>query len=193
MSELKKSTDIEDLSRIENLKELVSAAVEFEQSSEETKLADFLEKVNLVSDIDNFDESADSVVLMTLHSAKGLEFPVVFMAGMEEGLFPHRRSMNDPEELEEERRLCYVGMTRAREVLYLTYAQQRMLMGNIERSERSRFVREIPKDLIAQKPVSVGGSGLWQSARRSLPGDGRLPPARWAADDHREAREQRGR
>jgi DNA helicase II / ATP-dependent DNA helicase PcrA len=147
MSELKKSNDIEDQSRIENLKELVSAAVDFEQTSEETTLADFLEKVTLVSDIDNFDQSADSVVLMTLHSAKGLEFPVVFMAGMENGIFPGKAALNDDREMQESRRLCYVGITRAKEKLYMTSAEIRRVFGRTEAHTPSDFLNEVPGNL----------------------------------------------
>jgi DNA helicase II / ATP-dependent DNA helicase PcrA len=147
MSELKKSNDIEDQSRIENLKELVSAAVDFEQTSEETTLADFLEKVTLVSDIDNFDQSADSVVLMTLHSAKGLEFPVVFMVGMENGIFPGKAALNDDREMQESRRLCYVGITRAKEKLYMTSAEIRRVFGRTEAHTPSDFLNEVPGNL----------------------------------------------
>ena len=97
---------------------------------------------------DGADRSADAVTFMTLHNAKGLEFPVVFMVGLEEGLFPHSNSMLDPAELEEERRLCYVGMTRARERLYLTYAQSRLLYGGLQMNAPSRFLSEIPEELI---------------------------------------------
>jgi DNA helicase-2/ATP-dependent DNA helicase PcrA len=162
MSELKKSTDIEDLSRIENLKELVSAAVDFEQSNEEKSLGDFLEKVTLVSDVDNFDENADSVVLMTLHSAKGLEFPVVFMVGMENGIFPGKGALNDEREMQESRRLCYVGITRAKEKLYLTAAEIRRVFGRTEAHTPSDFLNEIPgtlKEYVGGRAYSKGNSG----------------------------------
>jgi DNA helicase-2/ATP-dependent DNA helicase PcrA len=128
--------------RWENVEELKSVAERSES------LDDFLEKVSLVSDIDNYDLKADAVTLMTLHNAKGLEFPVVFMVGMEEGLFPHARSMMDPQELEEERRLCYVGMTRAQKRLYLTWAETRMIYGAVQTSQPSRFLGDIPEDLV---------------------------------------------
>jgi DNA helicase-2/ATP-dependent DNA helicase PcrA len=128
--------------RFENIEELKSVATKFKT------LEDFLENVALVSDTDNYDQSADAVTLMTLHNAKGLEFPVVFMVGMEEGLFPHINSMMEPQELEEERRLCYVGMTRAKKRLYLTCATSRMLYGAIQSNPPSRFVSEIPEELI---------------------------------------------
>lgn len=147
LNELKNSKDIEDQSRIENLKELVSAAVDFQHSSEETSLSDFLETVTLFSDIDNFDENADSVVLMTLHSAKGLEFPVVFMVGMENGIFPGMSSLNDEGEMQESRRLCYVGITRAKEKLYMTSAEVRRVFGRTVAYSQSDFLNEVPGNL----------------------------------------------
>ena len=122
VEELKKSNAPEDVSRIENLKELVSAAVEFEKNNEDKSLAAFLELNTLNSDVDNYDEDADAVVLMTVHSAKGLEFPVVYMVGMENGIFPGTASFDSQTEMEESRRLCYVGITRAKEMLYMTHA-----------------------------------------------------------------------
>ncbi len=151
---------IEAQSRLENLDEFMSVVKEYENSTEEPSLADFLENISLISDIDNYDEEQSAVVLMTIHSAKGLEFPVVFIAGMEEGLFPGTRSMVDEEELEEERRLCYVAITRAKEVLYLTKAQARMLFGQTSYPPPSRFVKEIPDELImsfgAKKKKTAG-------------------------------------
>jgi DNA helicase II / ATP-dependent DNA helicase PcrA len=183
MSELKKSTDIEDQSRIENLKELVSAAVDFEQNNEEKSLADFLEKVTLVSDVDNFDQEADSVVLMTLHSAKGLEFPVVFMVGMENGVFPGKGALNDDREMQESRRLCYVGITRAKEKLYMTAAEIRRVFGRTEAHTPSDFLSEIPgmlKEYVggrAYSQSSGGNSGM--PARGSVSGlFGNSGPAR---------------
>ncbi len=128
--------------RFENINELKSVAQKAQS------LEEFLENVALVADIDSYDKSAEAVTFMTLHNAKGLEFPVVFMIGLEEGLFPHSNSMLDPSELEEERRLCYVGMTRARERLYLTYTQSRLLYGGLQMNAPSRFLSEIPEDLI---------------------------------------------
>lgn len=150
---LKRDKSMQAEARLENVKELLSVAEEFEKVEGDHSLRSFLEQVTLVSDIDSYDESASAVTLMTLHSAKGLEFPVVFMVGMEEGLFPHQRSMNSPSELEEERRLCYVGMTRAREELHFSYAQIRTFMGMTQRHDKSRFLREIPQHLVSQ----VGG------------------------------------
>jgi len=127
--------------RYENVSELKSVA------SRSENLESFLENVALVSDIDNYDRSSDAVTLMTLHNAKGLEFPIVFMVGLEEGLFPHARSMMEPMEMEEERRLCYVGMTRAQKRLYLTYAQSRMIYGAFQSNQPSRFLSDIPEEL----------------------------------------------
>ena len=134
-------------SRLENLKELVSAAVEAEQRGE--TVSDFLDHAALVSDADQVDERAP-VNLLTLHNAKGLEFPVVFLAGLEEGLFPHSRSLEDPSMMEEERRLCYVGMTRAEKRLYLTWARARRRFGSYElqRGIKSRFLQEVPEELL---------------------------------------------
>lgn len=125
--------------RIENIRELASVAQEFQNLG----LAGFLEEVALISDLDAVDADSDAVTLMTLHAAKGLEFPVVFMVGLEEGIFPHSRAFYDNSELEEERRLCYVGMTRAREELYLTHASSRMLYGAVQHNPPSRFLAEI--------------------------------------------------
>ncbi|MGE4284404.1 MAG: DNA helicase PcrA [Clostridia bacterium] len=145
---LEKEESVEAQTRIENLKEFLSIVLEFEAGSEEKTMEAFLEQVSLVSDIDNYDEEQDAVVLMTLHSAKGLEFPIVFLCGMEEGIFPGYRSSASEEELEEERRLCYVGITRAQEELNLTHAFQRTLFGSTMYNGLSRFVKEIPAEFI---------------------------------------------
>lgn len=130
----------ESRTRIENIQEFISVASEFEKISEDKPtLEDFLAHISLVADIDDTEEVGQRVVLMTLHSAKGLEFPVVFMTGLEEGIFPSYRSSMDEMELEEERRLCYVGMTRAREELYITNAKRRMLFGSTSYNNESRF------------------------------------------------------
>jgi DNA helicase-2/ATP-dependent DNA helicase PcrA len=147
IDKLKDLKDAESVSRIENLKELVSAAVEFESTSEDKSLSAFLEKVTLVSDIDNFDEDADSVVIMTVHSAKGLEFPVVFMVGMENGIFPGSQSLENSAEMEESRRLCYVGITRAKERLYMTSAESRRVFGRMVSYSQSEFLSEISSSL----------------------------------------------
>ena len=148
LAELKEENTVEAETRIENIKELISGAMEFEAQSEEKGLEAYLANVSLVSDIDSMEGEKDYVALMTLHSAKGLEFPVVFMAGMEEGVFPGFRSMGDDNELEEERRLCYVGMTRARERLYMTSTFSRTLFGNTTYNKASRFIKEIPAEFI---------------------------------------------
>lgn len=155
LDELKKSDDLQDETRIENLKELVSAAVDFENNSEDKSLAAFLEKTALVADVDNYDENSDSVVMMTVHSAKGLEFPVVFMVGMENGIFPGAASLNDEREMEESRRLAYVGITRAKEHLYMTSAQTRKVFGKTVGYAESDFVLEIPKDLRENVSLSL--------------------------------------
>lgn len=136
--------------RIENIEEFVSKAAEYIEGTGDTSLEGFLEEVALVADVDSYAEDEDSVVLMTLHSAKGLEFPVVFLAGLEEGLFPGYRAITsvDEREVEEERRLCYVGITRAREELYLTHAKTRMQHGNTQYNQPSRFLKEIPPHVL---------------------------------------------
>ncbi|MGB9588829.1 MAG: ATP-dependent helicase, partial [Armatimonadota bacterium] len=138
VTELRKQGTREADSRVENVLELFSVVQEFERTSEDTSLRSFLEQVALVTDIDSYDDQAPAVTLMTLHSAKGLEFPVVFLVGMEEGIFPHSRSMNSRAELEEERRLCYVGITRAKDELYLSHAATRSCFGSKERRVMSR-------------------------------------------------------
>jgi DNA helicase-2/ATP-dependent DNA helicase PcrA len=147
LKELKESNDLQDVTRIENIEELVSAAVDFENNSEDKSLAAFLEKTALVADVDNYDEDADTVVMMTVHSAKGLEFPDVFMVGMENGIFPGAASLNNFAEMEESRRLAYVGITRAKEELFMTSAQTRMVFGRTVSYTESDFIMEIPKDL----------------------------------------------
>ena len=147
LEELKASGEVEDLSRIENLQELVSAAVDFENTSEDKSLSAFLEKITLVSDIDNFDNDADTIVMMTLHSAKGLEFPVVFMVGMENGIFPGTQSIDNESEMQESRRLCYVGITRAKDQLYMTSAETRRVFGRTVAFPESEFINEITPSL----------------------------------------------
>lgn len=148
---LKAEKSIEAQSRLENLDELMSVTKNFEESSEDKTLVAFLTDLALVADIDSMDddnEKTESVVLMTLHSAKGLEFPVVFLIGMEEGVFPHSRSLMEEAEMEEERRLAYVGITRAEQSLFLTNAQMRTLFGRTNMNPASRFISEIPEELI---------------------------------------------
>jgi DNA helicase-2/ATP-dependent DNA helicase PcrA len=122
--------------------------MEFEKEEAENTLQNFLEGMTLSSDIDNMDEAEESVTLMTLHSAKGLEFPVVFLVGMEEGIFPGYKSIGEPGELEEERRLCYVGITRAKEHLFMTCARQRTIFGSTSCNNPSRFLKEIPAEML---------------------------------------------
>lgn len=147
LRELEADPSPEGQARSENVRELLTVTTEFDATSEERTLAAFLEQVALVSDLDSLEAGADAVTLMTLHSAKGLEFPVVFLAGMEEGVFPHSRSLTEDRQLEEERRLCYVGITRAREELHLTHAYRRSHYGGIQTNPPSRFLREIPAEL----------------------------------------------
>jgi DNA helicase II / ATP-dependent DNA helicase PcrA len=171
MAEIQAEQTIEALSREENLRELQSVAREFqerervEQGSQrgveqgsEASLADFLESVTLVSEQDDLVDDAGQVTLMTLHNAKGLEFPVVFMVGLEDGVFPHVRSLGDPTELEEERRLAYVGITRAQERLYLTHANHRTLWGGSSYNPPSRFLKEVPVELVEDRSSKLGGS-----------------------------------
>ncbi|KYZ75168.1 ATP-dependent DNA helicase PcrA [Anaerosporomusa subterranea] len=148
LAELEQEQDPQADARIENLKELLSVAKKFATADVEDTLDNFLSTVALVSDIDTADTSGESITLMTLHSAKGLEYPHVFMAGMEEGLFPHSRTLMNEVEIEEERRLCYVGITRAQRRLYISNARQRMIFGNTVMYPPSRFLQEIPRALL---------------------------------------------
>ncbi len=136
--------------RMENIDELISKIADYEEKEEEPTLSGFLEEVALIADIDSLDQSSDRVVLMTLHSAKGLEFPKVFLCGMEEGIFPSYMSINseDKTDVEEERRLCYVGITRAMDSLTVSLAKQRMIRGETQWNQPSRFLREIPLELL---------------------------------------------
>src|SRR5690606_13037556 len=146
---LKKNDGEQAEVRWENVQELRSVAAEYGEAERDASLASFLEEVALVSDID--DPSADqpdAVTLITLHAAKGLEYPVVFMAGMEEGRLPHLRALDGPSQMEEERRVCYVGMTRAKERLYLTRARRRFMYGNVRANPPSRFLGDLPEDAV---------------------------------------------
>jgi DNA helicase-2/ATP-dependent DNA helicase PcrA len=151
LAELEEERTIEAQGRIENIQELSGAAMEAAARDPESGLAGFLEQVSLVGEQDEYEEEDSSVTLMTLHIAKGLEFPVVFIVGMEDGIFPHFRSMTDQAELEEERRLAYVGITRAQERLYLTHAWSRTLFGQTSYNPPSRFLGEIPEHLVEAK------------------------------------------
>jgi DNA helicase-2/ATP-dependent DNA helicase PcrA len=139
---------VEAETRIQNLEEFLTVAIEFEEESADPTLSEFLEGITLSSDLDGMEETEESVTLMTLHSAKGLEFPVVFLVGMEEGIFPGYKSIGEPKELEEERRLCYVGITRAKENLFLTCSRQRTIFGSTSCNAVSRFIKEIPANMI---------------------------------------------
>ncbi|MBQ8508467.1 MAG: UvrD-helicase domain-containing protein [Clostridia bacterium] len=147
-AEMLKTSGIEGLERIANVGELINNAVAYEEDNPEASLTGFLEDVALVSDVDNYDETADAVVLMTIHSAKGLEFPVVFLPGFEDGIFPSIQSAMNPEDLEEERRLAYVAITRAKERLYCVHVRERLIFGKTQFNPRSRFIDEIPEELI---------------------------------------------
>ncbi|NMB46193.1 MAG: DNA helicase PcrA [Firmicutes bacterium] len=152
VDELEAERTIEADGRIENLKEFLSVTKQYEEENPAADLAGFLEHVALVAAVDLYDSGADTVVMMSLHAAKGLEFPIVFLVGMEEGVFPHSRSLWEPGELEEERRLCYVGITRAMQRLYLTCAQLRTLYGSTTQNFISRFIEEIPEECIEVLP-----------------------------------------
>ena len=145
-------SDEQATERRQNIDELISKAVQYEETVDEPSLSGFLEEVALVADIDNLDENNDMVSLMTIHSAKGLEFPIVYLAGMEDGLFPSYMSIStgDESDIEEERRLCYVGITRAKETLIMSAARMRTVRGETQMNRTSRFVREIPKELLAE-------------------------------------------
>ena len=190
LAELEAEDTVESAGRLENLGELVGSAREF------TQLDEFLEQVSLVADTDELDED-DQVVLMTLHSAKGLEFPVVFLIGAEEGVFPHSRALTEPDELEEERPLAYVGITRARERLYVTHAWSRSLFGSTQYNPPSRFLEEIPESWSSPRATSRGARRYGRQSLRPRSDWGAPPPYRRrggaapttttsAADAHRE-------
>src|SRR3990172_1542162 len=164
--------DEEDAARLENIKELRSVAQEY------PKLPEFLENVALTEKESRKSKSADAVTLMTLHAAKGLEFKIVFMVGMEEGLFPHARSLTDAEQMEEERRLMYVGMTRAMDKLYLTYARRRLFFGTRSNNAVSRFLADIPEELIEKN-----GNPTTLKLRRAKWGFNASGNWRWKPDE----------
>ena len=175
LSELSESKDPQDEVRVENLEELVAVATEFEESEteegEEISLVKFLEDVSLVADADQIPDGEDHggvVTMMTLHTAKGLEFPTVFLTGMEEGIFPHSRTLGDPEELQEERRLAYVGLTRARANLFITRAEYRSSWGSPSYNPASRFLSEIPDEVIEWNQVQEKTAAIKTSIRRSF-------------------------
>jgi DNA helicase-2/ATP-dependent DNA helicase PcrA len=155
LDRLRRSRDEDDSERLENLEQLQAAVEEFCEMNPEAGLPAFLEQVALVADLERGEAGTPSVTLMTLHAAKGLEFKAVFMIGMEERLFPHVRALDDLEGMEEERRLCYVGMTRARERLYLLHARRRHLFGQEQANLASRFLKDIPPELLDQGQDTV--------------------------------------
>ena len=170
-SMLESKNTVEDRTRLENVRELLTSIHGYlENAGEEPSLAGFLDEIALYTDLDSHDPDQDCVVMMTMHSAKGLEFPVVFVVGVEEGIFPGARAIGDDEEMEEERRLCYVAMTRAKERLYMTCAAQRMLFGRTSANRPSRFTGEIPEEFVeksGRSPLSRSeddAAGRWQSA-----------------------------
>jgi len=163
LAELQAERTVEALGRVENLQELASVAEDFAELRPDAGLEEFLERVSLVSEQDALGDDGARITLMTIHNAKGLEFPVVFLVGMEDSVFPHHRSLGDPDELEEERRLCYVGMTRAQQRLYLTSAWSRTLFGATNANPASRFLREVPAELVEDRPRERGGA-----SRRAL-------------------------
>ena len=168
---LESSSDLQDASRVENLEELVSVAREFDGSRDEGTLPEFLEQVSLVADADEIpdgEEHGGLVTLMTLHTAKGLEFPVVFLTGLEEEVFPHQRSLTNPKELEEERRLAYVGITRAEQRLYLTRALRRTWWGRPAFHQPSRFLTEIPSHLIEWRRDEAAAAAMTVPAQERL-------------------------
>ncbi|HEY6102390.1 MAG TPA: UvrD-helicase domain-containing protein [bacterium] len=155
--------------RLENLRELVTVAQEFENTTGESTLEAFLQHLALVTDLDTWQQDVDRATLMTLHSAKGLEFAVVFLAGLEEGLFPHARSLEEEGGLEEERRLCYVGMTRAKQRLYISHARNRTIFGTTTPAVASRFLDEIPPELIARAQKAPPPEAVWPGEDREVP------------------------
>jgi DNA helicase II / ATP-dependent DNA helicase PcrA len=184
LPELRRSHDPQDESRVENLQELVAVAREFQETYPDGTLADFLERVALVADADEIppgDDHGGVVTLMTLHTAKGLEFPVVFLTGLEDGVFPHQRSLDDLEQLEEERRLAYVGITRAKRALYVSRAAVRSAWGAPSYNPPSRFLDEIPAELLEWRrpesdPSSVSaGAALAMRPTVRSPGNRTVP------------------
>jgi len=174
LAELRLQNTPESEADIENLQELVNVAGEFEPEEADNALGEFLQQVALVSDLDSMDNITNNVTLMTLHSAKGLEFPIIFLAGCDEGVFPHQRAFTNPHEMEEERRLMYVGVTRAQEKLYLISAKRRQMWGEYKYYNPSRFIEEIPKNLINNIAFegSTSDSSTFRNAVSSAKGEG---------------------
>ena len=182
-----------ELDRLENIQELVSTALEYEQrvadEGGEATLTGFLEEVALVADIDNYDSEADAVSLMTVHSAKGLEFPVVFLPGLEEGIFPGMQSMSDPRELEEERRLAYVALTRAKDRIYISHVRERLIYGRTSHNQLSRFAKEIPEDIVNSEVLihnREGQSFRERNKRKPIELSGELKKAAQPSQSKRE-------
>ena len=163
---LEEKGGVEEQGRLEHIEELKSYIVNYENDHDEASLAGFLEEMALYTDADQTGEDEDAVLMMTMHSAKGLEFPVVFLAGMEDGLFPGFRAMEREEDMEEERRLCYVAVTRAKEQLYLTCAERRMLYGRTQYAHPSRFIDEMPRELLDS---NISESRSFQAATQPDP------------------------
>lgn len=161
---------LENRTRKENVQELKSSIISYVEQAEAPTLGGFLEEVSLYTDIEKYDQDADAAVMMTMHSAKGLEFPTVFLVGMEDGLFPGMRVFTDPEEMEEERRLCYVAITRAKQRLYLSHAKQRMLYGRTSYNRVSRFVGEIPEECLSQRKKQQTARTAYDTGRSSYGG-----------------------
>ena len=170
---LEEKNDVESRTRAENVRELKSSILNYMENSDAPTLAGFLEEIALYTDIEQYDADADAVVMMTMHSAKGLEFPNVFLVGVEEGLFPGTRSLGDPDEMEEERRLCYVAITRAKQTLCICYARQRMLYGRTNSCLPSRFIDELPAQCIERVGVTPrrAETERYERPRASLYGD----------------------
>lgn len=180
VDDLKKKGTEEADNRLENIYELYSAIAQYQEENEDTSLQGYLTNASLASDLDNLDEGQEKVSLMTLHSAKGLEFPIVFLVGLEQGTLPHVRSLNDPLSLEEERRLCYVGITRAQEQLFISHARERYVWGSKEMKMVSQFIQEIPEELInsnlrptarkvhRKKTVSSSANAKWSVGDRVI-------------------------
>ncbi len=167
IQELRNQGTDESLDRVQNLQELYNAVRQFEEENEDATLGGFLTSTALTSDLDNLKEGQTAVSLLTLHASKGLEFPVVFLVGLEQGLFPNFRSLDNPASLEEERRLCYVGITRAQERLYLSHARERRLYGSREPAVRSQFLTELPEELLSSSQPTVRSSNQQSGTQRS--------------------------
>ncbi len=167
IEDLEKQDTDESLERVQNVQELYNAVLQFEEENENPTLGAFLASTALSSDLDNLEEGQTAVSLLTLHASKGLEFSVVFLVGLEQGLFPNYRSLDDPSALEEERRLCYVGITRAAERLYLSHARERRLYGSREPAIRSQFLAELPEELLSTRQTTVRPNGAGGSQQRS--------------------------